>query len=328
MSNEAAIHRQSAMEDAGEGGEMSDEAATYRRAEQAYLESEGIKAQPHLVDLKRLGGTTRVLVAGEGPPVLVVPGVMSTGVALAGVVRGLPDYRCIMIERPGTGLSPQLPDPPTNLDAHKRVGDALLVDVLDGLGIERSHIVTTSLGGWTTFRGAAAHPERFDHICAFAWLMGARVSAAPLSMRFPVPNALLPRRVRAPRRMIPAMIKAGGMGRAFKAGRFSNEMIEYMYTLLRRTETFRNDSIYNPRPFTTFGVSDDTRHPPELLSRVTHPVHLFWGTDDLFGNVDSAREFADLLPNATLQLVEDAQHAPWMDEPELAITAVRNHLRK
>ena len=57
------------------------------------------------------------------------------------------------------------------------------------------------------------------------------------------------------------------------------------------------------------------------------PVHLFWGNDDLFGGQDSAEEFARLLPQATLQMVEGAGHAPWLDEPELAAAAVHRLLR-
>ncbi len=305
---------------------MTDDVQLYQRAEDAFLESEGVDASDQMVDLQRLGGSMRVVSAGNGPPVLFVPGVMTTGVSFAGLVKHLPDYRCIMLDRPGTGLSPLLPSPPKTLDEHERVADALLVDVLDGMGIEQSHVVCASLGGWMTFRSAAAHTDRFVSIAGLSWLMGARVTGIPWSMRMPSPDWALPRRVRAPRSMAGAMLKSGGMKKAVEQGKFSEPMIDYLYALLRRTETFRNDSMYNPRPFTPRGANDDVMHSPELLSKVSLPVHLFWGTDDLFGNVESAREFAARLPNATLQLVEDAGHAPFMDEPELTAQAVRDHL--
>lgn len=306
--------------------ETTTDVALYRDAERAFLESEGLETSSQMVELERLGGSMRVVVAGEGPPVLFVPGVMTTGVSFAGLVKYFPDYRCIMLDRPGTGLSPLLPSPPKALDEHERTADALVVDLLDGLGIEQAHAVCASLGGWTTFRTAAAHPGRLTSIFGCSWLMGARVTGIPWSMRMPSPTWALPRRVRAPRSMASAMLKSGGMKSAVEQGKFSEPMIDYLYALLRRTETFRNDSMYSPRPFTPRGPSDDVRLSDELLGRVDVPVHLFWGTDDLFGDVESAREFAAALPWATLQLVEDGGHAPFIDEPELAVQAIRDHL--
>ena len=40
------------------------------------------------------------------------------------------------------------------------------------------------------------------------------------------------------------------------------------------------------------------------------PVHLFWGTDDVWAGEKSAQEFANALPNATLQMVEGAATPP------------------
>lgn len=300
---------------------MTDHKKLFRQAEKTFLESEGLEAEPEFVDLPRLGGTARVVTTGDGPPVLMVPGVMSTGVAFAGLARHLPDYHCIMIDRPGTGLSPVLPTPPTDLAKQQHAADNLLVDLLDGLGIERSHVICTSMGGWTTFRSAAAHPDRFNRISAIAWQMGARMTGVPWSMRLPIPKALIPKRLKASPKMIRSMLAKSGMRSAIENGGFSDEMINYMAALMSHTETFGNDSRYSPR-----GWREEALHSADLLSEVTAAVHLFWGTDDPFGTVEAAREFVALLPNAELQLVDGAGHSPWMDEPELAITAVRNHL--
>lgn len=98
---------------------MAAKAETFEQAERAFLASERITARTQYVDLDRLGGKVRVLVAGEGPPVLFVPGVMTGGAVFAGLVGRLPEFGCIMIDRPGTGLSPILPTPPTDLAGQK-----------------------------------------------------------------------------------------------------------------------------------------------------------------------------------------------------------------
>ncbi len=299
----------------------------FEQAERALLAAEGVSAEPHMVDLARPGGAVRVLIAGEGPPVLLVPGTMTGGAVFAGLVGRLPNFRCVMIDRPGVGLSPQLVPPPTELPEQERVADDLVVDVMDGLGIDRAHLVPTSLGGWTAFRSVAAHPDRFDRVAALGFQVGARITDAPWSMRAPAaPAWALPRRMRVPRRVVRATLKGAGMRSAIANGRFSDELLDYVVALFGHTETFRNESLYQPRPIGVSGPVDAVTHPPELLARVTVPVHLFWGTDDVFAGEESAREFADHLPDAEVQMVAGAGHAPWLDEPELAAEAVRRHL--
>lgn len=297
---------------------MSADREKYEAAELAFLASEGVDAASRIVDLERLGSRLRVLDAGEGPPVLFVPGVMTGGAVFAGLVPRLDGFRCIMVDRPGVGLSPPLPSPPNTLSEHEHVGDVLLVDVLDGLGIERSHIVATSQGGWTGFRSLAAHPDRFDRYVGLAYQMGARLEKLPLSMKIPPIRWLIPNRLRATRWLVQAMLKSAGMRGAFESGRFSDEMLDWMVAQLRYTDTFGYDSLHSPRP--------QFEHAPKLLANVDIPVHLFWGTDDIFAGEAMARELAASLPNATVQMVPGAGHAPWLDEPELAAEAVLRHL--
>ena len=299
----------------------------YREAERAYLASEGLDASEQSYDLERVGTRLRTLSVGDGPTVVFVSGAMTTGVSYATLVRHLPDYRCVLIERPGTGLT-AVPEPkPRTLAEHQRIADVLLVDLFDALGVDRARVVCTSMGGWPTFRGAAAHPERFVSIFAMAWVMGARVSSVPLSMRLPMPKAMMPKRIPfGGRRLVKGMLKSAGMKSAVENGAFSDEMLDYMAALGRHTSTMRNDSLYMPVPVSPRGGVKAVEAGPDLLARVTAKVDLFWGADDLFGSAESAQDFAAMLPNAELQLIEGAGHAPWLDELDMAVTALRSHL--
>ena len=291
----------------------------YDEAEASYLTAEGLaSASARIVELKRLESIVRVVEAGDGPPVLFIPGVMTTGVVFARLAAQMPDYRCIMVDRPGVGLSPPLPTPPTTLADHERLGDHLLVDILDGLEIEHAHVVCTSMGGWSAFRSVAAHPHRFNKMVALSFQIGAGVEKLPWSMRIPQIKFLTPQRLKASPKLVRGMLKSAGMKKAIEQGYFTDEMLSYQSIVLRHTDTFGNESLHSPAP--------DLEHPADVLANVTIPVHLFWGTDDLFGGETKAREFAAKLPNATLQLVEGAGHAPWFDEPELGLKAIRDHL--
>ncbi len=305
---------------------MSSDDERYEQAERTFLASQGVEATARWVDLDRVGGRLRVLDAGEGPPAIFVPGVMTGGAIFAGLVARLPGHRCILVDRPGVGLSPMIAEPPTRLEEHQRLADDLVVDVLDGLGLERANLVATSLGSWTAIRSLATNPDRFDRYVGLAFQLGARMERLPKSMRLPAIRAITPRRVKASPGLVKMMLKSAGMRRAVENGRLGDDMIALLVALLRHTDTFYNESFHSPRPGNLRGPTEDIVHSAEVLARVTVPVHLIWGDEDLFGGEAVAREFLSMLPDATLEMVEEAGHAPWLDHPDPVARSVRKHL--
>jgi len=63
-----------------------------------------------------------------------------------------------------------------------------------------------------------------------------------------------------------------------------------------------------------------------LLADVSAPTHFTWGEHDPFGGPETARQLVDLLPNASLEIVPAAGHAPWLDELDRCAASVRLHL--
>jgi pimeloyl-ACP methyl ester carboxylesterase len=56
------------------------------------------------------------------------------------------------------------------------------------------------------------------------------------------------------------------------------------------------------------------------------PVLLLWGDEDPNGGESVARAFASRLPNATLEVIRQAGHAPWIDELDLCADRTRAFL--
>src|SRR5262249_4932867 len=148
-------------------------------AERALFESLGVSPVEHRVTLERLGGEVRVLEIGQGRPVLFVHGVMTAGPSWASLAAGLTDFRGLLLDRPGCGLSEMSEPWPRTLADQEQVAASLIVDVLDGLDIDRADLVSTSLGGWYAFRGAARCPERIGHLVGMGFQGGARIARAP-----------------------------------------------------------------------------------------------------------------------------------------------------
>ncbi len=53
------------------------------------------------------------------------------------------------------------------------------------------------------------------------------------------------------------------------------------------------------------------------LGELVCPALVLWGTEDPYIGVDQGEWYAAALPNAELELVEDAGHWPWIDRPDV-----------
>jgi pimeloyl-ACP methyl ester carboxylesterase len=55
----------------------------------------------------------------------------------------------------------------------------------------------------------------------------------------------------------------------------------------------------------------------ERLGELDCPALVAWGAEDPYISTEQARWYARVLPNAELEVLEDAGHWPWIDRPEL-----------
>ena len=272
----------------------------------------------------------RVQEAGEGHPVLFIHGAANAGTSWMSLVGALPGFRCIALDRPGCGLSdPIVGGPLRDLDAVESYADTLVRDVLDALELPSAHVVATSYGGYFALRGAAAHPDRIDRVVELSWPMGAPMDKVVVSMRvgaLPGVQALFGR-LPPTRGMVKALLRQIGLRRALENGRFDEHMVDWYCSLLRHTDTIRNDTRSSPKVITPIrGLNERMLLSDDLLAQVTMPVLFLWGDEDPNGGESVARAFAARLPDAQLEVIPRAGHAPWIDELDLCADRARAFL--
>jgi pimeloyl-ACP methyl ester carboxylesterase len=108
-----------------------------------------------------------VEVHGEGRPVVLVHGWPDTKRLWAEQVPALVDagFQAITYDQRGYGAS----DKPEAVDAYSLIFLAMdCVAVLDGLGIERAHVVGHDWGAAVAWAVASFSPERVDHLVAMS----------------------------------------------------------------------------------------------------------------------------------------------------------------
>lgn len=301
--------------------------AAYRDAERRWLQSQGVEPTEHRVHLERLDVDVRVQEVGDGAPALFIHGGPNSGSTWMQLVARLTGLRCLILDRPGTGLSDPLPDP-VRPDTLATYGDTLAVDVLDALDVDRAHLVVSSFGGLVGLYSAAAHPERFDRMVQMACPAMAPGSRTPAFMRV-IMTPGLGRLIG----MLPPNPKAANMtlrqighGASLDAGRIPDEFLDWYVALQRHTDTMANEVAMIAKAGGPFGFDQSLTIPDEVLARVTTPTHFLWGEDDTFGGRDTAQRVVAAMPAAELEMLPAAGHLPWIDDPDHAAMIVMSHL--
>lgn len=308
---------------------MGDGQARFRAAEERLWRRFGLEPTERFVRL-RDGTTVRVQEVGDGPPVVFVHGAVNAGTSWVSLIAELPGFRCIALDRPGCGLSDSAADAPIRgVEQLERFADDLVVDVLDALQLPSAHLGVTSLGGYYGIRSAAAHPDRIDRMVQYSWLVGAPMEKVPLSIRLAEMPGIqsLMKRMPVSRRMLLTMFRQVGLERAIDTGTFDDDMIDWALSVMRDTDTFRNEIESSPQIVTLrSGLNERLLHTDVLLDSVRSPTLFLWGEEDPNGGAAVAESFVDRLPDASLEMIPLAGHAPWIDEPELCGRRTREFL--
>ena len=248
-----------------------------------------------------------------GPAVVFIHGANTSGTSWAALAARLPGFRCILVDRPGTGLS----QPPATPSTQRRLpafGDALVVDVLDALDLPTASVVATSFGGYVALRTAAAHADRVDRMVLFSWSAGLPVARLPVFMRLMTAPGLGRLAAAMPQneRSVRMRFRGSGHGPRLEAGG-SPEDIDCYLALVRHTDTMRNElalgrALIKPPAGWTGSCSrtNARRDPCADAPAVGRERSVRWG--------DEARRLVARLPNAELVLLQGAGHAPWLDD--------------
>jgi len=292
----------------------STSAGRYRDAERALWTRYGLAPAERFVELDDPRARLRLLDIGFGEPVLFVHGLLGPD-AFAPLVRELRDFRCLVLDRPGWGLS-------TRFDYAKApyasVVSGTLKGVLDGLGLDRAHIVGASGGTLWALRFAAAHPERVGRITLIGagpvvvdlraprWL---RLMASPL-------GALMVRS--ASLETLRTILRQAGHGDSLEDGRIPDELLAWRLAASRDTDAMRSERdmlrdalISWPTGRWRSGALFAGRE----LGAIPHRTLYLHAAADPVGEIGIARRIAELLPQGELDIVEGHSHEPWLEDP-------------
>ena len=305
---------------------MDSAAQSYREAEQKLWREAGANPTEQFVRLPRHDVTVRIQEVGQGSPVLFVHGNPSAGSTWAPLVARLSGLRCLLVDRPGTGLSGAYTYDRKSI---REFFETLVVDVLDALEIDQAHLVGSSSGSDFVLWAGARHQHRVLRSVHFGCPGFAPGIHIALSERL----IAVPGLWRLAARMFPTsvngmryMMKHLGHGASLEAGGISQGVLEWFSALYKDTPTLYHELQGASIMFSLRGFQPWLLPTAEDFAAITSPSCFFWGEQDNYGGVSIGHRMAELMPNASVQALPEGGHLPWLDDPEKAAGVARKHL--
>lgn len=303
---------------------MADHLDRYRANERRLWARHGLAPAERWIGISSTSARLRLLEVGDGPSVVFLHGALNAGSGFAPLAGRLADFRCILVDLPGSGLSGPLHavDPPGPAIV------AMLECILDAAGLDRVAVVGSSFGGACSLWLAGARPERVTRLV----LEGcpALVDGMRLTPSFRLLASGMAGRFVAHRRTLfcypGQMMGQIGHAASARAGRIEREWLEWYRALALDTPTMSGGTALLQQVADRHGLRRDLTFQSAFLGAIRQPTLVLWGEDDPFAGVDVGRRAAGALPHATFRSFAASGHLPWLDDPVEHARLIRDFL--
>ncbi|MFI5506720.1 alpha/beta fold hydrolase [Mycobacterium sp. NPDC051804] len=246
-------------------------------------------------------GKVRIRTRGTGEAIMFWPSLLMTGDMWSAQADHFGATRhVILVDPPGHGGSQKLTAPFTFDDCAR-----VIVDILDSLGIERTHFVGNSWGGMIGGTFAATYPDRIGR----AVLMNCTASAA--GPRQKLEYGLLLRVAKVLGGVRPPLTRS--VLKAFLGPttfRTRPDVVRYVRDTVEavdiRSGSWAVRSIVPSRP--------DQR---SLFANISTPVLVVAGAEDSTFGLQETAAMAEAIPGAQLVVLDGVAHLAGLEDPTL-----------
>lgn len=256
---------------------------------------------------------TRSLEAGSGPEHVVMIGGL-TGHAEGFVRNVIPlaerGFTVHAIDTIGHGYT----DKPTDVTYHAPVFTEHLLAFLDGLGVERAHVVGQSLGGWIALHSAQQHPDRIGrivHVTGAGILLDDQASQAESKDVHARVKDVTKKAVDAPTR---ESVRTRLEWLMADPASVTDELVEARY----RIYTLPDSRAAMPKLVAEQPGEENRRYllTETDLAKIEQEVLVLWSDKNPTTPASVGRRASELLPRGRFDLITDAGHWPMFEQPE------------
>ena len=206
----------------------------------------------------------------------------------------------------------------------------VLNSCLDALDIDRARLVTSSFGGSCALWFAQRYPDRVARICHLGCPAFLAESKLPFMVRLLATPGLgfVAARLPMNRSGVMAFMKSMGEGHLVESERVPEAFIDWWIALGRDTDTMRNEREAIRSGASWRGAARDLLFADESIQSLEHPMYFYWGADEPFAHSSYAVNLAKGMRRATIDIIPEAGHIPWFDDPADAAERVRSFMHE
>jgi len=246
---------------------------------------------------------------GSGAPLLLIHGLGYARWGWEPVLPGLAErFSVVVFDNRGIGESDAPPGPYT---AAEMAADA--VRVLDEAGIERAHVVGTSLGGMIAQELALTFPERVDRL-----VLACTTPGGPKA--YPMPQATVALMAEA------ATLEPAVALRRFVENALAPATVTAHPELVERIMAHRLATAQAPAAWAAQATAGATFDAFERLPALTAPTLVQHGNEDVVVDPRNADLLVELLPDARFERFPGGGHLFFWEAPERFVASVTSFL--
>ncbi len=224
------------------------------------------------------------------------------------------NYRVIRMDLPAFGIT----GPNKNADYSINNYTQFLHQFLSKLHIEKCYLAGNSLGGNIAWNYTAEHPEKVKKLILIDASGLPTNKEQPMIFKMaktPILNSLF--LFITPKYFIEKNIKEVYEDDT----KITDELITRYHKMALRTG---NRQAFIDRAKTDFTPNEFKNS--EKLRSIQTPTILIWGTKDEWIPLDNGKRMNNLLPNATLYLIENSGHVPMEENPKESLLILKEFL--
>ncbi|MFQ5879716.1 MAG: alpha/beta fold hydrolase [Dehalococcoidia bacterium] len=248
---------------------------------------------------------------GHGWPLVLIHGLGGSTYNFRHNIPALAEhFRVLAPDLMGFGFSDRPPDADYSLTSQAQ----LVRNFMARLGVQQASVLGLSMGGTVAMRLAANFPERVERLVLAASAGGGRLVPAWAGSFLARP-------------LVEAFVAFALHNRTFREALWRTG--SYDPTVLTpevKEGYYRPGRIRGSARAVAKVMADLAREEPLDLSRIYQPTLLLWGADDRWLRLSLAQQLLQALPNAELQIIDQARHMVLEERAEEANRAAISFL--